>query len=412
MKTKKLFILSLLALLAFEFSNAHTARVQVIHNSADMAADTVDVYLNDGLLLDDFAFRTASPFVDAPAGTPIEIDIAPANSTSSADSIWGLTTTLTEGETYTLIANGIISGGGYSPSPAFGIDVYAMSMESSMKTDTTAVLVYHGSTDAPTVDIYEAAAGELVDDVSYNDFSSGYLNLPEADYILEVRTDDGSSIVARYAAPLETLNLGDSAITVLASGFLDPSVNSSGPAFGLFVALPEGGELIPLDAPETVFDVAINSTAHDTLEAAITAANLGGALSGDGPFTVFAPTDDAFKQLPDGTLDALLADPTGDLSDILLYHVVSGEVLSGALTDGMKVATLQGDSLMVNVDGTDVYINGAMVTTPDIGADNGVVHVIDSVLLPPLPETVVDIVVESEAHTTLETAVVEAELAG
>ncbi len=164
----------------------------------------------------------------------------------------------------------------------------------------------------------------------------------------------------------------------------------------------------------SVVDIVVGSDDHNTLETAVVEAELAAALSAEGPFTVFAPTDAAFDSLPDGTLDDLLADPTGDLAGILQYHVVSGKVMSGDLSDGMKVATLQGDSIMISIDGGDVMINDVRVTAADLEADNGVVHVIDKVMLPPapaLPATVVDIVVGSDDHNTLETAVVEAELA-
>ncbi len=91
---------------------------------------------------------------------------------------------------------------------------------------------------------------------------------------------------------------------------------------------------------QTVVDIIVNSPDHDTLEAAVIAAGLADDLSGTGPFTVFAPTDDAFKALPEGTIEALLADPTGTLADILLYHVASGTVTSGDLSDGQMIPTL------------------------------------------------------------------------
>jgi len=132
----------------------------------------------------------------------------------------------------------------------------------------------------------------------------------------------------------------------------------------------------------TVVDVIVNSETHTTLEAAVVAAGLVDALSGDGPFTVFAPTDAAFAALPAGTLDALLADPSGKLTDILKYHVVSGKVLSTDLMDGMTATTLLGKDVKVTINAQGVFINGAKVTVADIMADNGVVHVIDAVLIP------------------------------
>ncbi|MFW5805897.1 MAG: fasciclin domain-containing protein, partial [Bacteroidales bacterium] len=149
--------------------------------------------------------------------------------------------------------------------------------------------------------------------------------------------------------------------------------------------------------PATIVDIVVESEAHTTLETAVIEAELAGSLSGDGPFTVFAPTDDAFAALPDGTLDALLADPTGELAEILQFHVVSGKAMSGDLSDGMKVATLQGDSIMISIDGENVSVNGANVTMADIEAQNGVVHVIDAVLLPEEPTSITETIFTSNA---------------
>ena len=130
----------------------------------------------------------------------------------------------------------------------------------------------------------------------------------------------------------------------------------------------------------TVVDVIAGSENHNTLEAAVIAAQLADDLSGAGPFTVFAPTDAAFEMLPEGTVETLLEDPTGDLAQILLYHVYGGEAMSGDLTNGMMITTLNGDMVTVTIQEDGVYINNAKVSTADIEADNGVVHVIDAVI--------------------------------
>ena len=135
-------------------------------------------------------------------------------------------------------------------------------------------------------------------------------------------------------------------------------------------------------AQTTVVDIVVNSEDHATLEAAVIAAELADDLSGEGPFTVFAPTDAAFKALPEGTVAALLEDPTGALADILLYHVVGAKAYSKDLSNGQKIATLNGDEIHVKLKDGKAYIDGAMVTAADIKADNGVVHVIDAVITP------------------------------
>ena len=133
-----------------------------------------------------------------------------------------------------------------------------------------------------------------------------------------------------------------------------------------------------------IVDTAVAAGNFTTLVAAVDAAGLVETLKGEGPFTVFAPTDEAFAALPEGTVDALLADPSGDLTQILLYHVVPGAVMAADVTDGLEAETVQGGTVTFTVgdDGT-VMINDANIVATDIMASNGVIHVIDSVILPP-----------------------------
>jgi len=131
----------------------------------------------------------------------------------------------------------------------------------------------------------------------------------------------------------------------------------------------------------SVYDIIANSADHGTLKAAIDACGLDGVLSQTGTFTVFAPTDVAFDALPAGTVTDLLND-IPELTEYLLHHVLGAEVLSTVLTDGMTAETLLGTELTVTLPMGMVYIDNAMVTGPDIAANNGVVHVIDAVLLP------------------------------
>ena len=160
--------------------------------------------------------------------------------------------------------------------------------------------------------------------------------------------------------------------------------------------------------PPTVVDIAIASPIHTTLVDAVAQAGLVETLSGEGPFTVFAPTDDAFAMLDQDVVDALFADPEGALADILLYHVVGAEALAGSLSDGDTFATALGPDINVTINGDgNVFINDAQVIATDIIASNGVVHVIDAVITPP---TVVDIAIASPIHTTLVDAVEQAGL--
>jgi uncharacterized surface protein with fasciclin (FAS1) repeats len=122
-----------------------------------------------------------------------------------------------------------------------------------------------------------------------------------------------------------------------------------------------------------------------TFVAALKAAQLDGNLSGPGPFTVFAPTDDAFKKLPAGTIDSLLKDPQGQLKQILLYHVVNRKLMAADIMRLGSINTLQrqGQSLMIDVSNGMIFVNGGTkVITTDIVCSNGVIHVVDTVLTP------------------------------
>lgn len=135
-------------------------------------------------------------------------------------------------------------------------------------------------------------------------------------------------------------------------------------------------------APKTIADIAIADGRFKTLVAAATAAGLVDTLKSAGPFTVFAPTDDAFAKLPAGTVDALLKDPA-KLKDILLYHVVAGKVMAADVVKLTSAKTVQGSNITIKVDGPKVMVNDANVVITDIQASNGVIHVIDRVILPP-----------------------------
>jgi len=141
------------------------------------------------------------------------------------------------------------------------------------------------------------------------------------------------------------------------------------------------------EGPGTIVDVAIENGSFTTLVAAVQAADLVSTLSGEGPFTVLAPTDDAFTAALAAlglTADQLLVD-TELLTSVLTYHVIPGEVPSSDVVtlDGQSVATVNGAEVTISVDGDTVMINDATVTAVDVAASNGIIHVIDTVLVPP-----------------------------
>ena len=249
------------ALIALPTSTISSTRLQAIHNSADLAAAQVDVYVQSPTsgpsavkLIDNFAFRTASSFIDVPVGETITLSIALPTSTSAVGALATFTYNLSAANKYQLIASGLVSGSGYTPNSTaapFNLVANASVRERALVSTNTDVLVFHGSTDAPVVDVQAQGAGTVVNDIAYGNYNSaGYLQLPSntaaGDYTLHITDAAGTSTVVSYLAPLNTLGLSGNAITVLASGFLTPGSNSNGPAFGLWVALPIGGNLIPL----------------------------------------------------------------------------------------------------------------------------------------------------------------------
>jgi hypothetical protein len=220
---------------------AETADVQIIHNSPDPAAAAVDIYINGDAMpaIDDFAFRTATPVIQLPAGVELVIGVAPGSSSGPADIIAEFPVTLADGGRYLVMATGVLDGS--LPGNPDGEDTaFTLRIFDGLTNDapagTTNLLVYHGSPDAPTVDVQVMMGPILIDDLAYGMFQ-GYLNAPATDLNLEITPgNDNSTVVKAYAAPLSALD-GAGAV-VFASGFLG---SQSGLAdFSLFVALGDG----------------------------------------------------------------------------------------------------------------------------------------------------------------------------
>ncbi|MEL6614446.1 MAG: fasciclin domain-containing protein [Bacteroidota bacterium] len=134
---------------------------------------------------------------------------------------------------------------------------------------------------------------------------------------------------------------------------------------------------------QTITDLAIDTPSLSTLVTALTTANLGDALRADGPFTVFAPSNDAFGEVNGDLLNAILGDNT-QLTDLLRYHVVPGRFAAADLSDGQMLTTLEGERLEVTITGGNVFVDGVQVQTPNVEASNGIVHVIGGVLIDPI----------------------------
>jgi hypothetical protein len=229
-----------------------TAEVQIIHNADDPKARVVDVYVGqpneDGEVeymkaLDNFKYRTATEFLELP--TDVRVAVAPANSRSVDDAIATFFegTTLNEGEKYIVVADGVLPG--FTDKPPFEGNPEGLNIAFNLYPYTPAraeaagdgvdLLAFHGATDAPTVDVAVQGGPTLVDDISYGSFQGYVEGVAPGEYVLDVTTADGSATVASFNANLS--ELGGSAITVVASGFLTPP---PGPKFGLLAVTADG----------------------------------------------------------------------------------------------------------------------------------------------------------------------------
>lgn len=218
--------------------------------------------------------------------------------------------------------------------------------------------------------------------------------------VVDVLNSIGTSVNMVNGKPL-AISISGRQVVVGSAGFVATDIKTSNGVIHVIDSVllpPSTSEPAPAAAPEPapaastlpdIVETAVGAGSFTTLVAAVQAAGLVETLQGEGPFTVFAPTDDAFAALPAGTVESLLADPSGALTDILLYHVLSDKVLAEDVValDNTAVTTVNGDYFVVRLSDGNVKINDATVVTTDIETSNGVIHVIDSVLIPPAKAT-------------------------
>lgn len=223
------------------------ARLQIIHNSPDALAQKVDMWVNDDKI-EDFPFQTATEFFFVVAGDT-KISVGPANSKSKADAVVSTTFKLAGGKQYIVAAQGIISPAGYSPAIPFKISIYDMARDAAYHQGFTDILLLHGGTDTPEIDVWAPGSTKpLADNLKFGDFASDYFQYPANDIYLGLREPSGepSKTLASYSMPIQNLGLTGKAVTVVLSGFADPQKNSNGARFGLYVVPPAGGNFITL----------------------------------------------------------------------------------------------------------------------------------------------------------------------
>jgi uncharacterized surface protein with fasciclin (FAS1) repeats len=368
-----LTLVAVLLLSAIGFASAQDmmaepARVRVAHFAVD--APAVDVFVNGEAVLEGVPYPAISGYLKVDEGT-YSIAVAPEGAGIDAAVIGPVDLEFMAGHDYTIAATGQLADGSFGP---VVIDETALFMSDEEMSDDmmepmAKVIVLHGISDAPAVDVVLEDGTVLIEGAAFNAFAP--LAVPAGDYpLLVTATGDMDTVVFPEMAEAPTTLEGDRLYLLAAIGTFPAD-------YMLFAEVT--GTL-------NIAEVAAGAGSFNTLLAAVEAAGLAETLSYEGPFTVFAPTDDAFAAALEAlglTAEELLAD-TETLTSILLYHVAAGEYPAEAVVEMMGIPTLQGSEIAVSVDDSGVSLNdSAQVIATDILASNGIIHVIDAVILPP-----------------------------
>ncbi|MEM9952412.1 MAG: DUF4397 domain-containing protein [Chloroflexota bacterium] len=342
-------------------------RVRVAHFSPDTPA--VEVYLNGEFSgIQALNFGDISGWVELPAGT-YSVAVAPAGTSVEQAAIGPVDLTLTPGGWFTVNAIGSLGSGTLTASVAS--EPYRI-----LDTDEASVTVFHGIEDAPAVDVILTDGTVLVSGLTFG--NSTNITVPAGVYDLAVVPSGTTSPVVIDLSGT-ALNARTFYYVGATNQLAAPQVALSAIGFGLVENLIDKEQL------PTIVEIAAGDSRFDTLVAALQATGLDAALAGDGPFTVFAPTDEAFADLLATlgiTADELLAD-TDLLTSVLLYHVSPTRAFANDVVGVTGLATLQGSGINVGIDNQGVALDfTTRLLQTDIEGSNGVIHVIDEVLLP------------------------------
>ncbi len=225
------------------------ALVNFIHNSADIMLEIVDIRVNGELVADDQVFRTCTGYIEVTAGENVTITINPDNSVDDSEAIYTTTQNFNSILNYVATIHGIVSSSGYSPAPPLTISIFEDALIFSPTQGVLPLLLFHGATDAPTVDVMNLESSILLsDNLAYGNYSAGgYINLAAENFSISLYDENGNPLGIEFCAPLAGAAQFGAAFTLVASGFLVPGSNSDGPEFGLFVVNHFNGEFIPLE---------------------------------------------------------------------------------------------------------------------------------------------------------------------
>ncbi|MAS37505.1 MAG: hypothetical protein CL610_26145 [Anaerolineaceae bacterium] len=362
-------LLVVMLLLGVLFTSVTSAQelthVRVAHFSPDTPA--VEVFLNgEPSGIQALNFGDISGWVELPAGT-YSVAVAPYGAGIDAAAIGPANFTLGSGAWITVAATGSLSAG------TLGADVIAEDY-SAIPGGEARVTVFHGIEDAPAVDVILPDGTALISGLSFGNGDT--ISVPAGTYDL--------AVVAAGTTGPAVIDLSGTTLNSQTYYFVAATNRLAAPQVALSaVSLNTVAPLINKQAASgTIAEIASRDGRFDTLVTALQAADLVETLNSPGSFTVFAPTDDAFAKLPAGTLNAVLAD-TDLLTTILLYHVLGGRALASDVTGQNSLNMRDGGTVTVTVNDDGVFLNGnAQIILTDIPATNGVIHVIDTVLIP------------------------------
>lgn len=236
-----------------EVNNEPFARIQLIHNTADTALSSIDVYIDNQLAVDNLAFRNATAFMDTYGKIPKNIGIAPKNSNSVTDTVFSITTTLDSAKAYIAVINGT-NDTAYHPNQGMSLNMYGGARETGSTTSGTDVLFFNGSTDAPNLSITQGA-NNIATNIAYGMFTSSYYTAVTGNNIYNVTNASNNSSIQDCHANLITDGFQGQTATVLSSGFVKPSTNKNGASFALYAAKSTGGPLVLFPPIVSVKDI-------------------------------------------------------------------------------------------------------------------------------------------------------------
>lgn len=240
----KLLLLSLIFLISYN-ADAQTTRVQFINNCPDVSISGIDIYVDGTLFFNDLNFRTATPFIDITAGSTINIGIADLASISVTDTFVNKNINLNANNRYIIVINGVKSTTGYTPNKKVNLDVFNQAKEGA-SFNRTEVMFANGCTDGNSIDL-RTGISTLADNIDYGEFGAAYTELLSANsYNFRLTNEKGNITTHNFDGDFPNLPVSGKAVVLLTSGFLNPSNNSNGASFGLWMATSDGGPLYEL----------------------------------------------------------------------------------------------------------------------------------------------------------------------